>query len=495
MKFGPLEIRFRRKDAGIGMPLGTRASSSVREWAGGFWQQGITVDRDVALSFHAFYSCVTLIAADIGKLRPKLMEQQESTIWLEVTSSAYTPVLRKPNKYQNHIQFKEWWMLSKLIRGNTYALKERDKRQVVTGLYVLDPDRVTPLVAPNGDVYYRLAQDDLSGLPNAMTVPASEIIHDRMNCLFHPLCGVPPIYACGIAAGQGLSIIRDSSKFFANGARPSGILTAPGSIGDDTAKRLKDHWDQNYSGENAGRVAVLGDGLKFEMLRMNAVDAQLIDQLKYTAENVCSTFHVPPFMAGVGAAPTYNNVEALSQQYYSQCLQAHIESMELCLDEGLGIGVGVNITGRSIGVELDLDGLLRMDQSTAMKTIVEGVKGGVVMPDEGRLKLNLPPVPGGDTIYMQQQEFSLAALAKRDALPNPFVIDQPTTNPTPSADGPPANADSNAGKEMLAIVEKSAADVSRLSEIVAGLQQEKALADFRQEVVREFAEKATCDAA
>jgi phage portal protein BeeE len=78
-------------------------------------------------------------------------------------------------------------------------------------MYVLDPFRTKPLVAPDGSVYYQLSKDNLAGVEDAVTVPASEIIHDTMTPLYHPLCGVSPLYACGVAASQGLddSVERD----------------------------------------------------------------------------------------------------------------------------------------------------------------------------------------------------------------------------------------------------------------------------------------------
>src|SRR5690606_8918055 len=118
-------------------------------------------------------------------------------------------------------------------------------------------------------------------------IPASEIIHDRWNTLYHPLVGLSPVYAVGINALAGRKIIANSAKFFANGAQPSGVLTALGAISDDTAARLKEHWETNYTGDKVGRVAVLGDGLKYEQMTMTATDAQLIEQLKWTAETVC----------------------------------------------------------------------------------------------------------------------------------------------------------------------------------------------------------------
>lgn len=386
----------------------------IRESFTGAWQQNVEINQDTVLSFSAVFACVTLIASDIAKLRLKLVEQDKYGIWAEVQSAAFSPVLKKPNRFQTRIKFIEQWIVSKLIHGNTYVLKQRDARGVVVAMYILDPCRVTPLVAPDGSVYYQLKRDDLSGIgEDDVTVPASEIIHDTMVALFHPLVGVSPIYACGLAATQGIRIQTNSAKFFGNNSNPGGILTAPGAIGDDTAARLKAHWDANYSGDNAGKVAVLGDGLKYEGMAVNATDSQLIEQLRWTAETVCSCFHVPGYKIGVGTVPTYANAQVLNQIYYSDCIQSLLENLELLLDEGLGLAVAKDGRG-AMGVEFDLDGLLRMDTQTLVATVKDAVGAGIMKVDEARAKLNLAPVPGGDTPYLQQQNWSLAQLDKRD---------------------------------------------------------------------------------
>lgn len=392
------------------VPQGNGGWFPIGESYAGAWQRNVTVNQNAVLAYHAVFACMTLIASDISKLRVKLV-QQDGGIWSEITNPAYSPVLRKPNRFQTRIQFFENWVLSKLSRGNTYVLKQRDNRGVVNGLYVLDPNRVQPMVSDDGEVYYQLQTDNLAGLQQAILVPASEIIHDRFNCLFHPLVGLSPIYACGLAATQGLQIQNNSAHFFGNGSKPGGLLIAPGRIDQENATRLKEYWDKNFTGDNAGKIAVLGDGLKYEALAVNADDAQLIEQLKWTAEVVCSTFHVPPYKIGVGALPSYNNVQALNVEYYSQCLQVLIESIEVCLDEGLK-------TGDTLGTEFDIDNLLRMDGVTQMEVLDKG--RNVMTPNEGRRKLDLKPVTGGDSVYRQQQDYSLEALAKRDAQDDPF---------------------------------------------------------------------------
>lgn len=412
----------------------------------GAWQKNDEWKSPTVLAHYAVYACVTLIANDIGKLRQRLMELDKG-IWTETTSPAFSPVLKKPNGYQNHVQFKQWWQTSKLTKGNAYGLKQRDNRGVVTGIYLLDPDRVTVLVAANGDVYYQCNGDDLNELGSeGVTVPAGEMIHDRMNCLFHPLIGISPLYACALAACQSLKMQNDSSTFFENGARPGGILSAPGAISDETAARLKAHWDTNYTGQNAGRVAVVGDDLKFQQMKMSATDSQLIEQFKLTAEMICTAFHVPPSKVGVTTAATGTTAEQENQKYYSDCIQVLCEEYEACMDEGLALP-------DRYGVELDIEGLLRMDMGKLVETLSAAVKGGIMPPNVAMAKLNLPPVTGGDTVYLQQQNYSLAALAKRDAQADPFATGT-TAAPAaePAAPEEPTDEQIQDSAKMLALL-------------------------------------------
>lgn len=436
MKILGFDLPFGRQKAGTLSPVDNRGGwFPVFESYPGAWQQNVVVDRETVLSYHAVFACVTLIASDISKLRVKLVQMQESGVWQEVKNPAYDPVLRKPNKMQTRNQFWENWVLSKLLRGNTYVLKGRDNRGVVNNLYVLNPTLVTPLVTEDGDVYYQLGADNVTGIEQSITVPASEIIHDRFNCLFHPLVGIPPIYASGIAATQGLRIQNNSVTFFGNKSQPGGILTAPGAISNETAERLKTYFEQNFTGDKAGKVAVVGDGLEYKALAVSAAESQLIEQLKWTAEVICSTFHVPPYKIGVGAMPNYNNIQSLNIEYYSQCLQTLIEAAETCLDEGLNMPVGT-------GTEFDLDGLLRMDSVTQMEVLDKSK--GILSPNEQRKKIDLPPKAGGDSPMLQQQNFSLEALAKRDAQVDPFRTGATTTPAADNDDEPEEDIDDEA---------------------------------------------------
>jgi HK97 family phage portal protein len=405
----------------------------------GSWQQDSGLTQEAILGFAPVYACTTLIASDIGKICLRLMTLTKE-VWIETESPAFSPVLRKPNHFQTRQQFIECWILSKLRRGNTYVLKMRDNRKVINALYVLDPDRVTPLVAPDGSVFYELQRDDLSKLPqnHYPAIPASEIIHDRMECLFHPLVGIPPLFAAALASSQGLRIQKNSEVFFKNMSRPGGMLTAPGNLDDETVARLKTEFEANFSNEKIGRLFVGGDGLKYDPMAHTADESQLVDQLNLSALQVCSAFHVPAYMIGAGPVPSYTNVEALNQQYYTQCLQKFFNAIEDLWDDGFAM--------RPLGyrTEFDLDDLLRMDTATRVKSTNEAITGGWLAPNEGRGKFGYLPVKGGESPMMQQQNWNLEQLAEREA-----PKDSGTTA-APPATPPNAANDTQAAQEQAA---------------------------------------------
>jgi len=421
--------------------------SVIREPFTGAWQQNVeAVSGKQAISNPTVYSCVTLIMQSMGKLRLRLVELTGEGTWVETSSAAFSPVLRRPNRYQLIHEFIEYWIASKVQWGNTYVLKQRDQRGVVVSLSVLDPTRVTVLVAPDGAVYYELQASDLAGVPQeGVAVPASEIIHDKLSPLFHPLVGLSPIFAAALAATQGLKILENSTQFFANGSSPGGVIKVPVEISKEAAQRLTTEWNTNYGGVNAGKVALLTGGMTYEPTTVNANDAQLIDQLKWTEQVICGCYKVP--MSLINSAPVpYANNEPLVQQFYSQCLQTYIVALENALDDGLGL---TTVPGRVYGTEFDIDDLLWMDTATRTKAATDAVSGGVLSPNEARFKyFGLGTVPGGDSPYMQQQMFSLEALADRDSL-KPFsqpaapAAAPPTDDEADEADD--ANEDADAG--------------------------------------------------
>lgn len=400
--------------------------SVIREPFTGAWQRNMEEKCDTLISYPTLYACVSRIAQDVGKLPFTAKKYNRSiSIWQD---SSLPDALLKPNKYQTPQQFRESWLLSKLIQGNTYVLVDRYAGRI-SSLHILDPFKVMPLVDDvTGDVYYQINGQCLAGVTgNQITVPAYDIIHDRCITPFHPLIGLPPIAAANLATAKNMRILKSSAEFFGNNAQPSGILSAPGAISNETAQRLKDYWENGFRGANAGKIAVVGDGLSFQGLASKSVDAQMVEQLRYSDEQICQPFGIPPFKVGIGSVPAGMKVDDINQLYYSDALQTHIEAMEALLDQGLGIK-------SPEGIELDLEPLLRMDPMKKAEYEVKLVAGTVKSPNEARSEFDLKPMAGGDAIYMQQQNYSLEALNRRDQQVDPFSANSAVETVEPQDD-------------------------------------------------------------
>lgn len=394
----------------------------------GAWQEASRSARSAGpniLAYSAVYSCVNIISSDIARM-PMRVLRPGSKGGREVHSAhPIHRLLQKPNEYQTPLQFIQQYLSSKLINGNTYVLLLRDARGVVYRMYVLDPARVRPLLADDGSIFYELASDKIAGVTQQITVPARAILHDRAATFWHPLVGVSPLFAAGVSAMTGARILMNSEKFFANMSRPGGALVAPGKIDKDVAKRLQEEWDSNYNGVGFGKTAVLSNGLEFKPNIVNAVDAELVNQLRWTVEDIARVYRVPGFKLGDLNKVSYRNSEQMSRDYFQGCLSYHIEAMEQCLEMALELDPGYDI-------EFDLRSLFRMETDTRYETYGKALSAGFMSINEVRAEEDLPPVKGGEEPRVQVQYVPLSK-ADGTGVSNPLG-GTPSPAPAPASD-------------------------------------------------------------
>ena len=378
----------------------------VQEPYTGAWQNNDPLTTENALCNPSVFGTIARISEDIGKIAPPLLLERDSNgFWIETTNSAYTPVLRRPNSYQTAQQFTAVWIQSKLIHGNTDVLKDRDERGVVNALHVLDPLKVKVLVAPDGSVYYELQTNDLAGLPNTtepIVVPAREIIHDRYNCLYHPLMGVSPLSALAGAINQAQAIQSTSTTFFAKGGRPSGILIAPTKLDPASAKRLK----EDAANFKTGEILIAESGMKYDAISTSAADAQLIAQLGWTEEQVCKVFGMPVSILNSSKQPPYANAEASQLQYKSQCLEPLLVGMAQCLGDGLDLPL-------YLALEFDDTLLIWLDTTTRVNAAKTAISAGMSVNEVRDTYHGLGPVKGGELPVLQQQYIPIDAAAEQ----------------------------------------------------------------------------------
>jgi len=449
---------------------GYNFSYTPHEPFSGAWQRNITAanPRDPnLLAFSGVYACVTIIMQDIAKMALRAMKVASDGVTEEVnTASPYHRLLRKPNRYQTSIQFMMLWIAARLLRGNNYVYQEFDARGVPKGWHWLHPDRTLALVDPETkEIYYEYTphHTDLFSvigfeMNGKWRIPGRFVIHDRINCLWHPLIGTSPLFAAAVTAMTGGRMLMSTERLFANMARPSGILSGPGEIHDTTAERLKREFEANYSEGNLGRTAVLGDGLEWKAMVMTSTDAQLIEQLKWTIEDVARCFRVPMYLLADITRMTYKNSEQASQSYYSGCLQYHVEDIELLLTQTFGMDEATEY------VSFDVRSMFRMDMNERFTAYKSGIAAGVLAPNEARRWEGLGPVKGGEEPRMQMQYVPLSTPVADPTAPKPTPNDDPPPEDDEDDEDDDTTSDeeeASAAVEMLRIMQRVSAGAAR----------------------------------
>ena len=417
---------------------------NVHEPFAGAWQRNMELRATSADENFAFFSCITLIANDIGKMNIVVKEKTPQGYYKIAESPQYdylANLLNYPNRYQTSQDFLMEIANSVNHTGDAYVYKSGSNPLKPDALYILNANSCQAEVLNDGTVTYRAAADKYAGIYEDTIIPSEHIIHILINPLFDPLCGISPLFAAALNVHQAIAMGKTSFEFYQNSARPSGLLIAPTHIDNETAKSIKERFVEATSKKNAGNVVVLGDQMDYKPMTITSAEQQLIEQLKFNTEAICACFHIPVWKI-LGGNTTFTNIEAQSQTYYNDALFPLVKQIEEKLNRGLGIDP------RKAWIELDKSAILQMDSATRFKNHSDAIKGGWMTPNEARLDEDLKPLNGGDTVYMQQQNYSLEALAKRDA-GDPLSIKETPPATTQVIENPDENVDEDGEDAIL----------------------------------------------
>jgi HK97 family phage portal protein len=379
--------------------------SSGDRGAPGSWQMNLNApgSQTALLAFSAVYACINVISSDIAKLGWTLLRALADGGEEEATNSPIYPLFTRPNSYQTTVDFVQQFIACALFTGNACALKEFNERGVPIALHVMPPGTCEPLVSELGDVFYKLGRNNFAAESGGVTVPARAVIHHRLMTLRHPLVGISPITAAAMSAATGLTILKNQGVFFENMSRASGVLKAPGRISKELAERLKKDWEENFSAGKFGKTAVLGEGLEWQPLTITAVDSQLIEQLRWTGDDVARVYRVPTFMLGDLSKSTYKNSEQMQRTYYSGCLQYHIEALEARFDAGL------EVEPRH-GIEFRIENMLRTEIDVRFEAYAKALQSSWLTINEVRAEERRSKIAGGDEPMVQIQYAPLSQI-------------------------------------------------------------------------------------
>ena len=199
-----------------------------------------------------------------------------------------------------------WWFMaaSKMLHGDAFAEILRDAAGRVIGLVPIHPLRVHVLTDPDGlRLIYRVLPD-MTIMNPSDTARAIRIINadDMLHVAgfgFNGLRGLSMLqFSLRTAGNLAVNSQTFAAQVFKNSARPEYALKTDGTLTDEQFNRLTEMMDGMRGPDNAGKQMILEGGLDLAPLTMPMGDLQLLETMKFSVQQVCQAFNVPPFMIG-----------------------------------------------------------------------------------------------------------------------------------------------------------------------------------------------------
>ena len=362
---------------------------------------GKPVNERTAMQTTAVYACVRILAEAIASLPLHVYEyQDDGGKKLVHDHPLYYLLHDEPNPEMTSFVFRETLMSHLLIWGNAYAQIIRDGAGRVLGLYPLLPDKMEVQRDDRGNIYYVYSRNSdenpMFKEYGNIRLKAEDVLHIP-GLGFDGLIGYSPIAMAKNAVGMTLACEEYGASFFANGANPGGVLEHPGVLKDPS--KVRESWNSVYRGvNNAHKIAVLEEGMKYQQIGIPPEEAQFLETRKFQINEIARLYRIPPHMVGDLDKSSFSNIEQQSLEFVKYTLDPWVIRWEQSLQRSLLLP---GEKGKYF-IKLNVDGLLRGDYQSRMNGYAVGRQNGWFSANDIREMENMNPIPDeeGGNLYL-----------------------------------------------------------------------------------------------
>ncbi len=412
-----------------------------KNWSIAWWQEGrvpYTAGENAVVEACCQAYAQTLAMCPLEHTRDRPDNGRD-----HLTDSPVSRVLRSPNEHQTRSDLILNLVDSLEKTGNAYLwLGDRGIGEAVPrSLHLLNPRTTRAYRVEDGEVFYGISNDlwnTFTDIDMQAIAPARDIAHFKLHTPRDMLVGESPIRAAAASVATANAIQVNQANFFSNMSRPSGVLSAQMKLDAGQMKAMREAFDEQAKDINAGKIPILGGGLKWEPLTINSQDSELMTALRFTVEDIARAFRVPtPLIGGLENA-TLNNAETLVNFWLASGLGFAMTHVELVFEKAFQLPPGEHLN-------FDEKVLMRPDFKARIEAYGESTTKGIHAPNEVRKFEGLPAAKGGDEPRVQQQVVPLSYAAEK------LAIEQAAAR-RPAA--PPTSQDRELSAEVISLADR-----------------------------------------
>ena len=345
------------------------------------------VGFDNAMQISAVWAAVRLLSETVASLPFELYRVKDGIKTKADNHPLYDLLRYRPNRYQTNVEFWESVVLNLTTSGNSYCLIERLGANIVS-LLPVSSDQMRTVLLPDGSIIYEYIYNG-----NVKVYAPESVWHIKL--FGNGVTGLSPLAYAAQSIGIAVGADNRVSDIYSNGAKPSGILTIDRVLKEDQRAQIKKNFAELSEGKQ-DRLFVLEAGMQYSQISMSPSDIELLDSRRFQIEDIGRFFGVPSILLNqtFGQSSLGSNVYEIISGFYKLNLRPFLEKIEASVVRWL-------VQDKNYEAEFDFDLLLGLDRLKLAQAGREEINSAQSTPNEIRALKGLPPVEGGDKLYIQ----------------------------------------------------------------------------------------------
>lgn len=342
---------------------------------------GITVDKESAMTHSAVWRAMNILSSSIAGLPVGVYRKDPGGNITQIPNHPGARLLKSPNNFQTGFIFREAIQYNVLGWGNGFALIDRDGNYKPLKLYIQDPGNINVELA--GELLLYEIKNQFRKIDGDMMLHVPALSWDG-------ILGKSPIQVARESIGGGLAVQQYGNKFFANGAKQTGVLIHPGVLGDKGKMNLRRSFNKVMKDDEGGTM-ILEEGLKYQPISVPPEDAQFLETRKFSVNEIARWFGIPPHLLADLEKTSYNSIEMQNIEFVQYSLLAWIRRWEDELNKKLL----TEEEKEDHFFKFNLNGLLRGDSKTRFEAYGLALDRGWMNIDEVRALEEMNNLPDG----------------------------------------------------------------------------------------------------
>lgn len=335
-----------------------------------------------ALKNSDVFTAVKIIASDIASSPIEVLEDKMTTDHdLDYLLNV------KPNKEVDGWHLKFSLAVNMLLNGNSFAEIIRSDKGI-SEIKLLPNSTVTLKQKDDNSLIYIVNETD----KKERGLSSKDVLHFKYFSQ-DGLVGISPLNSLK----DELDIQRAGNKtlfnFFSRGVNSNGILKVNKADLDVESKQAirKKFEEANGSsnGDNALRTIILDDTMEYKSIEVNTEVLKLVNSNDWTTKQIAKAFGISTDRLGV-------------ENQHSSTVQSNLMYIQNTLGHYLMVFTSEFksklLRNKKQSFRFNTERLLESDPVNRLETTIKAVQGSLLTVNEGRRKLGLPDMAGGDRL-------------------------------------------------------------------------------------------------